>query len=575
MDADFANQYPKLNQITRGIDAFLAGEYPAYFGSSPKHPFNALKNSKVIHDNLWGTNGFSWLELALIDSPIFQRLRNIHQTGLAYYVYPCAHHTRFEHSLGVCIMASRVFDALQRNEDVTLRKIAQEVSPSEETLVVFARWRAELRLAALLHDTGHSLHSHTSEVVYSRIPLLQEGAKELGEFVGMQKGAGEVLSFCISRTAAIQNLIERARGRVQEGADRFDGIDFENVCLLIVGRSKHPQLQFLGEIISSDLDADKLDYLLRDAIAAGLPLRYDLERYLYTVRLTTQRLADGEDKLKKMYSTFGRSPERRDPDADSTMPYYPSYKLQLIRQAASTIEQIIICKFMLFSYIYHHKKVRAAEGMLARLIERRVRRWRAEGRDDSFIISEFLRMTDHSLNQDIFELHEPDMDGYRERVMTRLLPRVVVSFTPRTACPDDGKLSAFMSELQKPEKSSQLRAAFESALAERLMQLSPDLGLDREAALAKAGVWFDAPKPPKFDKLEDLFVGDEDGQIAITAIFPISSWIQAYITYRYHIRIFSFSEHMSSVRDAARYACSAVLGIDDSEFSEMTSVPQS
>ena len=575
MDADFANRYPILEQITRGIDDFLASEHPAYFGSNPKHPFNPLKGSKVIHDNLWGTNGFSWLELALIDSPVFQRLRNIHQTGLAYYVYPCAHHTRFEHSLGVCIMASRVFDALQQNEETTLRKIAREVSTDEEPALIFARWRAEIRLAALLHDTGHSLHSHTSEVVYSRIPLLQEGAKELGEFVGMQKGAGEVSSFCISRTGAIKGLIDRARGKVREGVDQFEGIDLENVCLLIVGRSKHPQLQFLGEIISSDLDADKLDYLLRDAIAAGLPLRYDLERYLYTVRLTKQRLADGDDKLRNLYGAFGRSPERMEPDADSTMPYYPSYKLQLIRQAASTIEQIIICKFMLFSYIYHHKKVRAAEGMLARLIERRVKKWRAEGKDDSSIISEFLRMTDHSLSQDMFELHETDIDEYRQRVITRLLPRVVVSFTPRTACPDDGKLSAFMSELQKPEKSSALRAAFESALAERLMQLDPCLGPDKESVLARAGVWFDAPKPPKFDKLEDLFVGDDDGQIAITAIFPISSWIQAYITYRYHIRIFSFSEYMSPVGDAARYACKAVLRIDDQDFLEMTSVPQS
>jgi len=501
MDADFAKRYPKLEEITRAIDGFLASEHPGYFGPNPEHPFNPLKNSKVIHDNLWGTNGFTWLELALIDSPIFQRLRNIHQTGLAYYVYPCAHHTRFEHSLGVCIMASRVFDALQRNEEKTFRRIAREVTADLEPLEVFERWRAELRLAALLHDTGHSLHSHTSEVVYSRIPLLQEGANELREFVGMQKGAGEVLSFCISRTMAIRNLIARARGKVRNEADQFDGIDFENVSLLIVGRSRLPQLQFLGEIISSDLDADKLDYLLRDAIAAGLPLRYDLERYLYTVRLTTQRLADGEDKLQRMYGTFGPSPQRQGPDTDSSMPYYPSYKLQLIRQAASTIEQIIICKFMLFSYIYHHKKVRAAEGMLARLIQRRVKKWRAEGKDDSSIITEFLRMTDHSLVQETFELKEPDMEGYRQRVITRLLPRVVVSFTPRTACPDDGKLSAFMSELQKPEKSSELKGKFEGALAERLMELKPDLGGDKEAVLARAGVWFDAPKPPKFDKL--------------------------------------------------------------------------
>ena len=86
---------------------------------------------------------------------------------------------RFEHSLGVCVMASRVFDALQRQEEKKFEQIATEVLPCEDPLKVFARWRADLRLAALLHDTGHSLHSHTSEVVYSDIPLLRQGAEEL------------------------------------------------------------------------------------------------------------------------------------------------------------------------------------------------------------------------------------------------------------------------------------------------------------------------------------------------------------------------------------------------------------
>src|SRR5690349_10897712 len=106
-----SQQFPKLERVTALIDEFLSAEHPEFFGTNSLHPICKLKPSKVIHDNLWGTNSFSWREMAVIDSPVFQRLRNIHQTGLAYFVYPCAHHTRFEHSLGVCIMASRVFDS--------------------------------------------------------------------------------------------------------------------------------------------------------------------------------------------------------------------------------------------------------------------------------------------------------------------------------------------------------------------------------------------------------------------------------------------------------------------------------
>jgi HD superfamily phosphohydrolase len=463
-------------------------------------------------------------------------------------------------------MASRVFDALQRQEEKKFQKIAQEVIPGEEYLKVFARWRSELRLAALLHDTGHSLHSHTSEIVYSEIPLLRTGAEELSEFVGMRKGTGEVLSFCISRTLAIRSLMERAQEKLKSSGVENDEIDLDNVSLLIVGRSKHPQLQFLGDIVSSDLDADKLDYLLRDATAAGLPLRYDLERYLYTVRLSEKQMADGQDMLQKLYGAFGVKPAREEHNDTLDYPFYLSYRIQLLRQASSTIEQIIICKFMLFSYIYHHKKVRAAEGMLARLIQRRVRKWRGEGKGDAELITEFLRMTDHALDKDIFELGEPDLYDYRNRVTTRLLPRAVVAFTPKTVCPEEAKLNAFMSELQKPEKLNRLKDEFEAALATRLMELRPELGTDIEASLTRAGVWFDAPKPPKFDKLEDLFVGDDRGQIAITTIFPISSWIQAYITYRYHIRIFSFSEYVEDVEEAAKHACKVVLHIDDPDF---------
>lgn len=91
----FGEQYPALSALIVHLDKYFEKTYPEFFGSSAKHPYLKLKPHKVIHDNLWGTNQFSWCELAIIDSPIMQRLRNIHQVGLAFYVYPSARHTRF------------------------------------------------------------------------------------------------------------------------------------------------------------------------------------------------------------------------------------------------------------------------------------------------------------------------------------------------------------------------------------------------------------------------------------------------------------------------------------------------
>lgn len=563
MAADLSTTYPKLASITRVIDAHLSSQYPEFFGKNPTHPFLPLKSSKVIHDNLWGTNAFSWRELAVIDTPVFQRLRNIHQTGLAYFVYPCAHHTRFEHSLGVCVMASRVFDALVSQHQARLRKIVVELyGPQKDFTDVVAMWRAELRLAALLHDTGHSLHSHTSEIVYSKIPLLADAAKELSVFVGMTKGAGEVLSYCISRTSAMRNFLSRAGEKVFQTEANETKVDLDNASLLIVGRSRHPQLQFMGDIISSDLDADKLDYLLRDATAAGLPLRYDLERYLYTVSIVERKLGDGEERLKSLYEAVGSKPERHDPSGESKYPFYKAYKLQLPRQAINTIEQIIICKFMLSSYIYHHKKVRAAEGMLARLIRRAVTHWRAGGMDDPQLIQRFLALSDHALEGDLFRLPDKDISDYRERVVTRVLPREVVGLTSNVEHPEGAKLIAFMAELLKKENRERLAAKFEESLGTELTKLSPSLGATPEAALVKAGAWFDAPKPPTFDKLEELLIEEKK----ITDIFPITSWIQAYMSYRYYVRVFAFSEYAHFVKKATRKACKEVLGIEDPHF---------
>lgn len=98
--AAFLAGYPNLARVVEHLNQYLVEKHPTVFGGTASHPVLPSKRSKVIHDSLWGTVRFSWREMALIDSPIMQRLRDVHQTGLAYYVYPSAQHSRFEHSLG-------------------------------------------------------------------------------------------------------------------------------------------------------------------------------------------------------------------------------------------------------------------------------------------------------------------------------------------------------------------------------------------------------------------------------------------------------------------------------------------
>ena len=105
----------------------------------------SMSKSKLIRDAVHGDIEVSSLEVELMDTPEFQRLRGIKQLGTAYLVFPSAVHTRFEHSLGTSWMAHRILQSVRRTESV---------SQDEERLI---------RVAALLHDLTHIPFGHTLE----------------------------------------------------------------------------------------------------------------------------------------------------------------------------------------------------------------------------------------------------------------------------------------------------------------------------------------------------------------------------------------------------------------------------
>jgi uncharacterized protein len=564
--------YPTLSGITEQFDSFLQRSHPEFFGERAVHPILPLKPYKVIHDHLWGTNRFSWRELVLIDSPIFQRLRGIHQTGLAYYVYPSARHSRFEHSLGVATVASKVFDALSQRQPQVLHAIARAVYPRSDPTNTLNRLRAELRLAALLHDVGHSMHSHASERVYSELGLLKKAADELTSFVGKEKGSGEVISFCLARTTSVANLLKRAATKIanKDTTEEFIGdIDLDNVSLLVVGRSKHPLLQFLGDIISSGFDADKLDYLLRDAAAAGLPLRYDLERYLYTVFLDEDVLADNEGELHKLYMSVGTPHKPKDARPPARpYKYFDTYRLRLPKLAMSTIEQIVICKLMLFSYIYHHQKVRAAEGMLVKLLEGAVAHWQSSGKKDAEILEIFLSATDATLDGELFlKGKNSAIAQYSYRLANRLVPREVYRLSPSSSHPEKVLIKNFFTLLEDKARKREVIDNLKKDIAENLLKRSEQYGKSSEEALWNAGVWVDVPKVPKFEDMSVL-VGGSASQpgVPISDIFPISQWTQAYESHRFYVRIYAFSEAFEDVAAAAQGALADTIGIKDPNF---------
>lgn len=183
---------------------------------------------------------YSVNERRIIDSTFFSRLRFIRQLGLTEYAYPGANHTRFEHSLGVMEMATAMFDSLAAKKGGMMAgELGQVEWYADEPL---RKARQVVRLAALLHDTGHAPFSHAAEKVFHK-----EGHETLSIKVvtDADKLGGLIDSIWPVGTAA-------------------------QVAALLSSEPLEPQLQFLRNIISGEIDADRTDYLLRDSYHCGV-----------------------------------------------------------------------------------------------------------------------------------------------------------------------------------------------------------------------------------------------------------------------------------------------------------------
>ncbi|HVY18772.1 MAG TPA: HD domain-containing protein [Bauldia sp.] len=242
-------------------------------------------------------------ERAVIDSRAFQRLRHVHQLALTYLVYPGATHRRFEHSLGVMELATRIFDVVTDATNV-LHPSVREIIPDADAL---RYWRSVLRMAALCHDMGHLPFSHAAEDL-----LLPPGFSH------------ETLSVSIICSPAMEQLWLAMTPPLRSS----------DIVKLAVGKKKAPrELKFsiwetiLSEIIVGDsFGADRMDYLLRDSYHAGVQYgRFDHNRLINTLRILPQL------------------------DKDTVEP-----ALGLDAGGLESSEALILARHFIFSQVYYH-----------------------------------------------------------------------------------------------------------------------------------------------------------------------------------------------------------------------------
>lgn len=215
-----------------------------------------------IRDPVHGFIQINEWERDIINHPYFQRLRRIKQLAWTDMVYPGATHNRFEHSLGVMHVATLIFDAITKKEASLLKN---EMNYTEHGL---DRDRSLLRIACLLHDVGHSPFSHAGEGLMVDNP--QSGKPYKHEHYS---------------AAAVRYLFKDVIEH--HPVNQNYHITAEEVAQFIEGsRPKFGRSLLWRDLLSSQLDADRADYLLRDSYHCGVTYgNYDLKRLIVTMTI--------------------------------------------------------------------------------------------------------------------------------------------------------------------------------------------------------------------------------------------------------------------------------------------------
>lgn len=244
----------------------------------------------VVRDPIYGPIPLDPVARELIDTPEFQRLRRVQQLSLASLVYPSAMHTRFEHSLGVYHLTRSIIHSLERKGDL------RGVLPDDVRVIPYA---------GLLHDLSQHLAAHLlDEFGVEGVEHEEAGAKTLG--VGR---VGTVL-----RSTGIPDVVARIGDIINQ-------------------RSSNP----LAGIVAGNCDADKMDYIARDAYHCGLPIGFDQQHLRDAITLVA------------------------DPDGGPP-------RVGLESAGLTSFEQMLYSKSALFRNVYFHRSVRSAMGMLRTLV---------------------------------------------------------------------------------------------------------------------------------------------------------------------------------------------------------------
>ncbi len=323
-----------------------------------------------VRDPVHGSIAIHDAEIAILEHPFFQRLRNIKQLGFSEFVFPGATHTRYLHSIGVMNVGTLVFNSLFRD------KLYQKE---------YQRLRQTLRLGCLLHDIGHAPLSHATESV---MPMVAELKLPRRFDAGKARQASH-------EDYTLKSIVDSSFTSSFKGVTRELGVTPEAVAELVLGETSDAgyftvdgvdHFPLLHQLVSSEMDCDRMDYLLRDSYFCGVSYgKFDLDWII--------------DNLKVCHDK-GRG------------------YLGISERAVSTFDDFLLSRFHMFMMVYFHYRAVCLEQMLMRY-------FRAAGATEYAIPADIEAYLDHD-DPHLWKVLRKSQDPWARRVVLNQIPKKVL-----------------------------------------------------------------------------------------------------------------------------------------------------
>ncbi|MDA1014775.1 MAG: HD domain-containing protein [Planctomycetota bacterium] len=406
---------------------------------------------------------------ALVDTPEFQRLQHVTQLGLAARVYPGATHTRFEHALGVFHNSIRYLWQLASDE-----RFRNAISVHQAEV---------LMASALLHDLGHWPFCHPIEDM--SLPDLPPHEEFAAQFLAPDRALAGVLR-------------------------NEWGVEPDEVLDVLVAKTDSKSLRLMRSILSGPIDIDKMDYLERDSLHAGVPYGRNFDKNRLIQSLLVNAAGDG---------------------------------LAISVKGKTAAEMMVFARYVMFSEVYWHHTVRSATSMFARAFYRLHRK---------FDLRELFMQTEHDfVNQ---------LRAFAADSSSALLVEGVFGVERRIF-----KRVQEYSLYQSPELYSQLSRRSYLDLADLSERLAAELSRRMSRPIDVDSILIDAPPPHREVEFKvDIYFPKEGVFRPLSDVSPVVESLakRQFDDYVKRVRIFVRPDLAADIRDSPVFAASLIAAIE-------------